>query len=563
MAEAERRHEMLEPRPYQLEALCAIQSAEKEGVRRPLVVHPTGTGKTVTFAHLISQRANRGRSLILVHREELADQTAEKIEMIAPDLEYGIVKADKNDVDADVVIASVWTVSQPYRLSQLRDFATVIVDEAHHAPAPTWMKILTHVGSFSDHGPLTVGFTATPERDKKKLGVWEKVVSYMSIREAIYGGYLCDVRGQVIRTSLNLDNVNKKTGGDYADGSLGTELESSGAIQEIAAAYKQYAGERKGVAFLPTVATAKNLAEAMAACGIKAETISGDTDPDERKAILARLRTGETQVVTNCMVLTEGFDCPSLECVLVSRPTKSHGLYVQMVGRGTRPSLGKKDLLILDVTGASERHELMTTVDLGLETDETRAGKKPTGEGYKCPVCGGPCTNSDHLCRICTRPLPEKLIMAKAICHDTCRAGRTGEVDLFATSRLRWLPVGDAWCLGSSNETVIMLPIPGSDDRWKLMVHDGRKTVVLHDELPIGWAQGIGEDRVKALGNLVKRDAYWLRRKPTDAQLGLLLSLGLPESKIPMIKTRGDAADLITRIKARGIVRRLARQLTT
>ena len=549
---------MLDLRPYQASAIEAITEADRQGVKRPLVVHPTGTGKTVTFCHLIARRASIGRALVLVHRDELANQTVEKIGMVAPELATGVVKAERNEVDRDVVVASVQTIHRDNRLAALLaagPVETVVVDEAHHAPAPTWTKVLTGLGSFSPYGPLTVGFTATPERDGKSLGVWEKVVSYMSIREAIYQGYLCGVTGQTVRTSMDLRKV-KTTRGDYADGSLGDELESSGAIEEIADAYLTYAKDRKGVAFTPTVETAAHLAAALCERGIPAEMVSGGTPVEDRRAILDRLKTGQTQVVTNCAVLTEGFDEPSISCVVVARPTKFHGLYVQMVGRGTRLYPGKKDLLVLDVTGASERHDLVAVVDLGIGIEDAGAGppKKP-GEGRKCAACGGPCVDPSHLCRLCSRPLPLELIQEGATRHKTCRASKTGKVDLFASSRLRWLPVGDAWCLGAGKEVVVMVPNGG--DTWRLAAYQGGKVQVLHEQLPSEWAMGIGEDRAKAFQKLADRNARWLALPPSEQQLSRLVREGFPAKKLDRVRTRGDAADLITRIQGRRAVRKL------
>lgn len=549
---------MLDLRPYQTEAIDALGAAEREGVRRPLVVHPTGTGKTVTFSHLIAQRAGIGRALVLVHRDELVQQTIEKLGMVAPELAAGIVKAERNEVDRDVIVASVQTIHRDNRLAALLaagPVETVVVDEAHHAPAPTWTKVLTGLGSFSPYGPLTVGFTATPERDGKSLGVWDRVVSYKSIREMIYYGYLCPITGQTVETSMDLDDV-RVTGGDYQDGSLGTALETSGAIEEIADAYVNYAKERKGVAFLPTVATSIHLTQALNRRGIRAEHLDGKTPTEERRLILKRLHTGDTQVVTNCAVLTEGFDEPSISCVVVARPTKFHGLYVQMVGRGTRKHPGKPDLLVLDVTGASERHDLVAVVDLGLESNDDR-DKKPTepGEGYQCPACGGPCVEPAHRCRLCSRPLPVELIREGATRHDTCRAGKTGKVDVFATSKLRWLPVGDGWCLGAGQEVVVM--VPAGLDSWRLAAYRGGRVEVLHDQIPSDWAMGIGEDRAKAFQKLVERDARWLGQPVTQPQLSRLVREGFPAEKLDRVRTRGDAADLITRIQGRRAVKRL------
>jgi superfamily II DNA or RNA helicase len=563
---------MLDLRPYQRRALDNVATAEREGVKRPLVVHPTGVGKTVTFTHGIAERAPLGRSGVLVHREELAEQTRKKINMVAPELRVGVVKAERNDVDADVVICSVPTVSRDARLAQLlasdkvSPFGTWWVDEAHHAPAPTWTKVLQAVGSFNPYGPLTVGFTATPERDNgKTLGVWEKVVDFMSIREAIYGdpkkreegGYLVPILpAVVVETKVDLDKVGRSRGGDYSDGGLGQALEESGAISQMADAVKENAADRKGVAFLPTVRTSQLLTEALKARGIAAEHLDGATPANERRAILRRLKTGETQWVCNCAVLTEGFDEPSISCVLVGRPTKFHGLYVQMVGRGTRLYPGKKDLMIIDIVGASERHELIGLVDLGLDIDDPRKPKEPgETEALACPSCGVPCEFAEHRCVLCHRYLPAEIALSGGTRHENCKAGGAKKVDVFGASRLRWLPVESGFCLGAGQEVVVMVPV--GVDSWKLATYQGGKLTILHEELPADWAMGIGEDRAKAFTKLVERKAAWLRAPVTDAQRQRLIREGLPPKHIPRVKTKGEAADLITRIAGRRAVRRL------
>lgn len=547
-------------RPYQVHALDAVEKAEREGVRRPLIVHPTGTGKGVEMAAAAERRADRGRTLVLVHREELAGQFVEKLSWQAPGLKTGIVKADLNEVDADVVVASVWTAHRDSRLKELVDsdrsspFGTILVDEAHHAPAPTWVKIMLRMGSYSSYGPLTVGFTATPERDGKTLGVWEKVVAFMSIREAIFKEYLCPILpAEVIQTDMELDKV-RRTGKDFNEGDLGQALEESGAITQIADAYLRVAPERKGVAFLPTKKTSRLLADALQARGIAAEHLDGETEPAERKAILARLRTGETRCVTNCAVLTEGFDEPSIDLVIIGRPTRSHGLYVQMIGRGTRRSPGKANLLIMDVVGATERHDLISQVDLGLDIDEAKTRKEP-GEGQACPLCEEPCDWPEHRCALCGRYLPAGKLRAGERRHDNCAPRKAGKVDVFGSSKLRWLPVGPAWCLGSENEVVIMAP--AGPDAWRLAAYRGGRVETLHEQIPSDWAMGIGEDRIKAFQKLAERDARWLKMEPTSLQLSRLMREGLPESKLPLVRTRGDAADLLTRIQGRRAIKKM------
>jgi superfamily II DNA or RNA helicase len=559
---------MLSVRPYQRRALDSIEQAEKEGLRRPLLVYPTGTGKTVIFSHALKERAERGRGLVLVHREELAAQTVEKIGMVAPELTTGIVKADRDELDADVVVASVQTAHRDKRLAALIEsgrrspFGTVIVDEAHHAPAPTWTKVLQGLGSWSEFGPLTVGFTATPERDNgKTLGVWERVVSYMSIREAIYGdrkngeegGYLVPILPAVIvETKMDMGKVRKGSDGDLSGGDLGKALEDAGAIEQIAEAYAEHARDRKGVAFTPTIATAHHLAAELCKRGIPAEAVDGNTETDLRRAILRRLKTGETQVVVNCAVLTEGFDEPSVSCVVVARPTKFHGLYVQMVGRGTRLYPGKKDLMVLDIVGASNRHELIGLVDLGLDMDEGRETKEP-GERKPCPTCGDPDCET-HRCALCNRFLPAG--SAPGTRHENCKASGGGRVDVFGTSRLAWLPLpGGAYCLTAGKEVVVMAPV--STDAWKLVTYEGNRLTVIQDEIPADWAMGIGEDRAKAFQRLAERSARWRKNRPSEAQKARLIRQGFPSEKLGLIATAGEASDLSTRIAGRHALRRM------
>lgn len=562
---------MLDLRPYQRRALTSIEEAEREGLRRPLLVFPTGTGKTVIFSHALKERAPRGRGVILVHREELAEQARDKLAMVAPDLKTGIVKAERNDVDADVVIGSVPTLARDNRLAELIEsgrqnpFATLVADEAHHAPAPTWTKVLRGLGAWSEFGPLTLGFTATPERDNgKTLGVWERVVSYMSIREAIYGdrkkgeegGYLVPILpAVVVETNMDMDKVHRGRDGDLSGGDLGKALEESGAIAQIADAYKEHAAERKGVAFTPTIATAHALAAELVKRGIKAEAVDGGTDPVLRRAILARLKTGETQVVVNCAVLTEGFDEPSISCVVVARPTRFHGLYVQMIGRGTRLYPGKKDLMVLDIVGASNRHELIGLVDLGLDMDGERDKKEP-GEAQACPSCGVPCEFAEHRCRLCQRYLPAAICLEGGTRHLNCHSGGAGQVDVFGTSRLAWLPLpGGAYCLTAGKEVVVMAPV--GSDTWKLAAYEGNRLTILQDELPADWAMGIGEDRAKAFQRLAERSARWRSARASDAQKSRLIRQGFPENQLHRVRTMGEASDLSTRITGRHALKRM------
>lgn len=377
-------------RDYQEGALAAVAKQWGEGVRRPAVVLPTGAGKTVVFAHQAERfvEANPGkRVVILAHTDELVTQAARKLHMVAPHLRVGIVKAARNDVTADVVVASVQSLRSKKRRAQLRNVGLVIVDECHHAIAATYMAILEDAGCFGD-GALALGVTATLARgDNAKLSkVWEDVAYRRDILFMIKRKYLLDVRGKRVEVpDLDLAGV-KKSGGDYQAEDLGEHMEASLAPEIVAKAYVEHAADRAGILFAPTVSSAYVFEAELRKQGIAAETIHGALPMLERRQIIKRLESGETQVVCNCMVLTEGFDSPIVSAVVVARPTRSAPLYQQMVGRALRPYgglEGSEDMpawvrqaqtqaLVLDVVGASRTHSLASLVDLSEEIPDLK-----------------------------------------------------------------------------------------------------------------------------------------------------------------------------------------------
>lgn len=392
---------LLKLRDYQAATIAAIHTRWDAGDRRTVAVLPTGAGKTVVFSHLIKETLDAwraagdgGRVLVLLHTEELADQAYRKLREVAPHLRVGIVKAARNQVTADVIIGSVQTLRNARRLAQLRRVRRIVTDECHHGTAATYRKIYAWFGALShDTYPVgpeyverpadMVGFTATLARgDNQKLSeVWESVAYRKDIGFMIRRGYLRDVMGKRVEVAdLDLAKV-KKSGGDYQASDLGDALEASLAPEIVAKAYAEHAGTRSGVLFAPTVSAAYAFADALNVEGVKAEVVHGQLAPAERREILTRLESGDTQVVCNCMVLTEGFDSPRVSCVVVARPTRSAPLYQQMVGRGLRlwcPEHGGRArikpepcceesitvALVLDVVGASRTHDLASLVDL-------------------------------------------------------------------------------------------------------------------------------------------------------------------------------------------------------
>lgn len=532
----------LPPRPYQIQALDAITAAYARGVDRQLVVLPTGGGKTVVFSHLVTRRG--GRALILAHRDELIQQAADKLALVSGSMDIGIVKAKQDEHDAPVVVASVQTLARPGRAERLGAFSTVIVDEAHHAVASTYLEILGQLGCMGESGPLTAGFTATAGRsDKIGLGaVWQEITYQRGIVQMIAEGYLCDVRARQIGTDFDLGNVQVRAG-DYTDSSIGAELERSGALDAAVKAYRDYADGRLAVAFTPTIATAHDLAKAFRAKGIAAEAVDGKMDTGERRAILGRLHRGETRIVANCAVLTEGWDEPAVSCALMLRPTKSAPLFVQMAGRVLRPFVGKvggkpyakDDALILDLTGSAEDHGLATIADLaGLPPGSVRKGKSLLEAAEE----------QAEMQR-------NKMVVA---------ARRTKQIDLLRRSELRWLEVDGAWVLPAGADQVMIL-VPVSDDgeeTWEVWRSEKGRALYRESGKPLtlDWARGVGEEVARAHGGVLSRsDAAWRSKAPSEAQRSALERMGYADRLAGI--SRGAASDLMTAHYAAKNIRKL------
>lgn len=345
---------MLALRPYQAEALHAIAESDS---KRQLVVLPTGTGKTVTFAHLAERRVKTGAVLILVHRDELVRQTVAKLhENGIP--RVGIIQAERNDMDCLITVASVQSLSRPARMAQYLAYGqceTLVIDEAHHSIAPTYMAIINNC--LSEDG-LLVGFTATPDRKDRGAGrihtgpkglggVFNHLAYYRSIDEMISEGWLTDILPATCYASLKLS----KKSGDWSDGEIERAFTPE-TTQDIVTAWQNAMdnhGDRPTIAFVPTVHTAELLLWEFVEQDVPAAMVSGATPIEERQKTYEDLRKGRIKVLVNCMVLTEGFDEPCIGCVIVARPTKSRGLFTQMIGRGLRLFPGKKECIILSV----------------------------------------------------------------------------------------------------------------------------------------------------------------------------------------------------------------------
>ena len=352
-----------ELRPYQQQARDRIHAEWDAGHTRTLLVLPTGTGKTIVFASVAADQVRAGdRVLILAHRGELLEQAADKLQR-STGLVSAMEKAESTCLNSwfRVVVGSVQTLQRSARLERFpRDyFGTIIIDEAHHAITDGYRRILDY---FS--GAKVLGVTATPDRgDMRNLGeVFDSLAFEYKLTDAIKEGYLCKIMAQTIPLQLDITSVTM-SGGDYAVGDLGTALDPY--LEQIAAEMARRCKSCKTVVFLPLIKTSQKFRDLLNTYGFRAAEVNGQSD--DRRQVLADFDAGKYNVLCNSMLLTEGWDCPSVDCVVVLRPTKVRSLYSQMVGRGTRLSPGKTDLLLLDFLWMTDKHELCRPADLVCE----------------------------------------------------------------------------------------------------------------------------------------------------------------------------------------------------
>lgn len=525
-------------RDYQQEAVAAVRAEWAAGRNRTGIVLPTGCGKTDCIAKPATDIArDGGRVLVLAHRGELLDQITERCRMHAPEIPIGRMQGQRTaGTRRPILAAMVDTLRNERRQRSLvrpgreHPFDLIIVDECHHAASPGYMKTLAWAGAFD--GVPTLGMTATMTRgDKRGLGdVWQSVAYERSIKWAIDEKWLVPPTGRCVVTDhLDLDHA-KVSRGDYQDGELGEMVAQD--VEQIVTAWCEHASERLTVAFTPNVASAQALAGAFRAAGVAAGEVYGTTPVSERDQTYKALAAGDIRVLVNCMVATEGWDCPPVSCVLVARPTKLDGLYQQMVGRGLRlsPETGKTDCLVLDVVGASRTLKLRTLIDLH-ETAEYDASALP------------PCEDCDERPCVCEKPERDpdggrRRLLGPAKYED---------VDLFAASTLNWLfthagvrfvPAGDRLaCIWTEDDGTFSAghcatrgPVDG---RWL----DER--VTLDEAFALAEAWAIGYDPSTA-----KRTSSWRRtQSPSDKQVEYARRLGV---RAPETMTKARLSDEIS-----------------
>ena len=373
----------MELRPYQQEAKDAIFDQWASGVNKTLLVLPTGCGKTIVFAKVTEDCVRNGdRVLILAHRGELLEQAADKI-LQTTGLNCAVEKAEQSCLGSwfRITVGSVQSLMRETRLARFPEeyFDTIIIDEAHHCISDSYQRVLGHFPEAK-----VLGVTATPDRgDMKNLGqVFESLAYEYTLPKAIKEGYLSPIKAVTIPLRVDLTGVGVQSG-DFKAGDLGTALDPY--LEQIASEMENYCREKKTVVFLPLVKTSQKFRDILTSHGFRAAEVNGESQ--DRAEILRDFAAGKYNVLCNSMLLTEGWDCPDVDCIVVLRPTKVRSLYCQMVGRGTRLAPGKDHLLLLDFLWHTERHELCHPAHLICENEEV--AQKMTENLEKeagCPV---------------------------------------------------------------------------------------------------------------------------------------------------------------------------------
>jgi len=531
-------------RPYQQEALDAIVTSENNGVSKQLVVLPTGAGKTILFSHLPLIRQNTLPMLVLAHRGELLDQARNKIIASNPDLSVEIEQAERRAGKVDVVVASVATLGRnntPRILEYPQDyFKSIVIDEAHHAAATTYRRIVDYFNS-----PFLLGVTATPQRsDNTRLtDVFEEIVYYKSIQDLIEDGYLCPLIGYRVKTNTDITEVEIQNG-DYNQSQLEDHINTPERNAYIVASYNNLAADTKAIVFAAGVAHANDLASSFAQNGTSVRVIVGTTPAEERSQILRDFSSGAVKVLVNVGVLTEGFDEPSLETIIIAKPTRSTLLYTQIVGRGTRLYEGKQHCTIIDISDTTKGKKPIGLPSLlGLPPDFDLQGKSLTEVAKEFQELETYCPGE------ATRVLnPDDIELAYARINLFMPPPPNPIVQQY--SKLVWAEVGEnSFHLGLNNNEAMSIH-QDALGRWSVALHDKHSKVakILGHALDLREAfvrsdRWIQNNRSQSM-NLIESDAPWRTDSPTDAQKRVLKRMGVP---ITADLTKGMASQLISR----------------
>jgi superfamily II DNA or RNA helicase len=534
-------------RDYQLDTLTALEKDWSTGLLRLGVGLPTGTGKT----HIMSELANRyastvhherqtlnhsGRVLVLVHRDTLVEQTERKMrEHAGPGVTVGVVKASRDVVSASITVASVHTLRSETRLARIKPPDLIIVDEAHVSMSPTYARIFERFPTSR-----VAGFTATWVRsDKKKLGdYWQKISYQRTIRWAIKHGHLVLPKGIDVGVPVEVARglaaiAPTRTNADYRDEDVAELVTVDGVRDNVVRGYFEHASGRPAALFAPTVASAEYFRQGLMAAGIATEGVYAGTSGRDRTNIFKRFRTRQTSILTTCTALAEGWDAPWCSAVLLVRPTRHVGTYIQMVGRALRLWPGKSDALVLDFVGGT--NGLSLSLDAVLSKSAPKIDQLWDDE-------------DDELDDAASTPEEEDGDQLYAV------GKGSRPIDLFAGSEARWLTTDAGVPFIATHGHLYFVCQPPGSDLWNVGVcpsgapkdRDGRivggqwlkEGVDPDDAVSFATIVAVDDDP-----SLARHDVAWRRGKPTQEQIYRARSIGCVLGEKD---NRGDVSDKLT-----------------
>ena len=531
-------------RPYQTEALDAVLSNYDKGITKQLVVLPTGAGKTVIFSQMPIIKPDCLPMLVLAHRAELLDQAKSKIEASNPELTVEIEQAERKAGHVDVVVASVATLGRngtPRIEEYPKDyFKSIIIDEAHHAAAPSYRRIIDYFNP-----ELLLGVTATPQRSDsvRLVDVFDEIVYYKSIQDLIEDGWLSPLVGYRVKSNVDITNVEIRNG-DYVQDQLEEAIDTPERNAHVVATYLNLANNEKTIVFASGVNHAENLALSFRQASVETAVIVGTTPRQEREEILAQFAMGKISVIVNVGVLTEGFDEPSLQAIILAKPTRSTLLYTQIVGRGTRLFEGKQHCKIIDIADTTKgKKPIGLPTLLGLPPEFDLQGQSFTDVAKKfeelenfCPGEAVRVLNPQDIELAYTRinlfmpPPPNPTVLEY--------------------SKLVWAEVGeDDYYLGVANGESLRIHSDALG-RWNVTLKNSNtkevKLLGMTETMREAFARSdrwVQNNRSSSM-SLLDSSAAWRADGPTDAQKKMLKRIGVP---LTSDMTKGMASQIISR----------------
>lgn len=556
----------MELRGYQKKAIEAIELNSKNGIQKQVMVLATGLGKTVIFSHLIADRIKEqgGKALIIAHREELLTQAKDKLEKISPTLKIGIEQAEKEvDKDAQVIIASVQTIgrNKSKRIGKFnpKDFHTIVIDEAHHSSASTYKNILETFGILKNKSDwnketLLLGATATPRRnDNEGIDkIFDKVAFNYGIVEGIQDDWLSRIRAYRVDTETDLKGVHT-TAGDFSTGELQDKVNNPERNNLIVKTYKDLLDGKQALCFSAGVEHAKTLSEEFITQGISCDYVLGTTPTEERKQKLEDFKNRKINVMVNAMVLTEGYDNETIEAILMARPTKSAILFQQMVGRGTRKSVGKEHLTVVDFTDNTYKHKIQTVASLlGIEGKINFRGKDILESK----------TEIDKLLEISPYLNPDRIDMDKIqylLEEIDLMSGLQIPNEIAPYTSFEWHRFGENAFRITLGDNRFLVAEKTLTNQTNLTFYKWEKEAKVERRLEIGNCDTLSEAIIKGdkfiLDNypeatrLVATNARWRFDKPSDRQVATLIKLGVSQSILDQVN-KGEASRLLDKLFA-------------